>query len=63
MRDHSEWLDALEPSQLSTATQTPVARRKLPRGVLALLIALRIYVFIAAPLVVYAFIHALLKPQ
>ncbi len=60
MTDHSRWLDALEPSQLTAATETPLARRKLPRGVLVLLIALRVYVFIAVPVVVYAFIHALL---
>jgi hypothetical protein len=63
MSDHSQWLDALEPSQRSAATQTPVPRRKLPRGVLVLLIVLRIYVFVAAPLVAYAFIHALRTPQ
>jgi hypothetical protein len=63
MSDHSEWLDALEPSQLTAATEMPIPRRKLSRGVLALLIALRIYVFVAAPLVAYAFIHALRTPQ
>jgi hypothetical protein len=63
MSDHSQWLDALEPSQLSAATQTPIPRRKLSRGVLALLIVLRIYVLVAAPLVVYAFVHALRTPQ
>ena len=63
MSDHSEWLDALEPSQLTAAAETPIPRRKLPRSVVVLLIVLRIYVFVAAPLVAYAFIHALRTPQ
>ena len=56
-------IDALEPSQLTTATERPLPRRTLGRGTLALLIVLRVYVVIAVPIVGYAFIHALLVPQ
>jgi hypothetical protein len=56
-------LTALEPGQLAAATLAPLPRRKLGRGVVALLLILRIYVLIAVPLVAYAFIHALLAPQ
>jgi hypothetical protein len=52
-------LGALEPGQLTAATDRPLPRRKLGRGVLALLILLRVYVLLAIPLVGYAFIHAL----
>lgn len=37
----------------------PLPRRRLGPGVTALLWALRIYVMIAVPLVVYAFVRAL----
>jgi hypothetical protein len=53
-------LAALEPSQLTSARRAPFPRRKLTRGVLALLVALRIYVLLAIPLVAYAFLHALM---
>jgi hypothetical protein len=53
-------IDALEPEQLSAATEAPFPRRKLGRGVLALLIALRVYVMLAIPLVGWAFVHALM---
>lgn len=56
-------IGALEPSQRTVATQQPLPRRTLGRGVLALLILLRIYVVIAVPIVGYAFVHALLVPQ
>jgi len=56
-------INALEAGQLTAATQRPYPRRKLGRGVVALLVALRVYVVIAIPIVVYAFIHALLAPQ
>lgn len=56
-------INALEPGQLVAATMRPYPRRKLGRGVLALLIALRVYVAIAIPIVAYAFVHALLTPQ
>jgi hypothetical protein len=54
---------ALEPDQLVAATMRPYPRRKLTRGVLALLIALRVFIVIAIPIVIYAFVHALLAPQ
>jgi len=56
-------LAALEPDQFSAATQTPLPRRELGRGVLALLVILRIYVLLAIPLVAYAFVRALLAGQ
>jgi hypothetical protein len=36
-------------------------RRKLSRGVMLLLVGLRIYVLLAVPVVGYAFVHALSK--
>ena len=51
---------ALEPSQLTAATDVPLPRRALGRGALILLIALRVYILIAIPIVAYAFIRALL---
>jgi hypothetical protein len=56
-------IDALEPSQLTAATDVPLPRRDLGRGTVMLLIALRVYIFIAVPIVGYAFVHALLTPQ
>ena len=56
-------IEALEPGQLTAATQRPLPRRILGRGTLALLILLRVYVVIAIPIVGYAFAHALLVPQ
>lgn len=49
----------LEPEQLSHFKQQSLPRRHIGRGVLLLLILLRLYVFLAIPLVAYAFIHAL----
>jgi hypothetical protein len=37
----------------------PLPRARLSRTTMALLIALRLYVLLAIPLVAYAFIHAL----
>ena len=54
---------ALEPSQFVAATRHKLPRRRLGRGTLTSLILLRVYVFIAIPLVLYAFVHALLAPQ
>jgi len=54
-------IDALEPSQLTAATEHALPRRKLGLGVVALLIALRVYVVIAIPLVGYAFVHSLMS--
>jgi hypothetical protein len=59
LRDDPALLDALEPGQLSAATTRKLPRRVLGRGTLALLIALRIYVVFAIPIVIYAFIRAL----
>jgi hypothetical protein len=56
-------IGALEPDQLTAATERPLPRRTLGRGVLAILILLRVYVVIAIPIVGYAFVHALLTPQ
>jgi hypothetical protein len=59
----SSLIGALEPDQLVAATTRPLPRRKLTQGVLALLVALRVFVVIAIPIVIYAFVHALLAPQ
>ena len=53
-------IEALEPTQLTAATEHAFPRRKLSPGTLALLVALRIYVVIAIPLVGYAFVHSLM---
>jgi hypothetical protein len=52
-------LDVLEPAQRSAQKYIPYPRRKLSRKVVGLLWLLRVYVIIAVPLVVYAFIKAL----
>jgi hypothetical protein len=44
---------------MSDQHQTPLPRRKLSPGLVVLLWALRLYVVLAVPLVVYAFIKAL----
>jgi len=54
---------ALEPEQLAAATLRPYPRCRLGRGAMGLLIGLRVYVAIAIPIVVYAFVHALRAPQ
>jgi hypothetical protein len=56
-------INALEADQFVAATKQPYPRRALGRGVLTLLVALRVYVLIAIPIVGYAFVHALLTPQ
>jgi hypothetical protein len=59
--DHA--LTAMEtalPEQMSGSTLPPLPRRKLGRGILTLLILLRIYVIVAIPVVGYAFVRALL---
>ena len=56
-------ISALEPDQFAAATMRPLPRRNLGRGVLTLLILLRVYVVIAIPVVAYAFVHALLAQQ
>ena len=56
-------ISALEPGQLVAATMRPLPRRKLSKGVLALLVLLRVFILIAIPIVLYAFVHALGAPQ
>jgi len=53
-------LSALEPGQLSHVTRKPLPRMKLGPVSRGLLIAMRIYVLIAVPIVIYAFVRALL---
>lgn len=60
METDQELIEALEPSQLTINAESPLPRRRLGRGTLALLVLLRVYVFIAVPIVGYAFVHALL---
>jgi hypothetical protein len=55
-----EELSALEPEQVSKRRYAPYPRRELGRGVRLLLWLLRIYVSLAVPLVIYAFIRAAL---
>ncbi|HET6183681.1 MAG TPA: hypothetical protein VFA03_08805 [Acetobacteraceae bacterium] len=55
-------LSALEPTQFTFAAETPLPRRKLGRFAVFLLVALRIYVLIAIPIVAYAFARALTAP-
>ena len=55
-------IGALESGQLTAATQHRLPRRSLGRGTLTLLVLLRVYVVIAIPIVLYAFVHALLAP-
>ena len=57
--DPTNLIDALEPDQRIAETRKPLPRRKLNRSQMILLVALRIYVVIAVPLVGYAFFHAL----
>lgn len=52
-------LTALDPEQLVSSTKRPYPRRALGRWTLALLLALRVYVLIAIPVVAWAFIQAL----
>jgi hypothetical protein len=59
MASDAALIGVLEPAQLSAAIARPLPRRRFGRGVLALLILLRVYVVLAIPLVGYAFIHAL----
>jgi hypothetical protein len=56
-------IGALEPEQLVAATTRPLPRRRLSPRVLALLIVLRVFIVIAIPIVIYAFVHALLTSQ
>ncbi|HQT39692.1 MAG TPA: hypothetical protein PK231_09720 [Acidocella sp.] len=49
----------LEQAQLASAKARPLPRRHLGPAMLTILIALRVYVILAIPVVAYAFIHAL----
>lgn len=49
----------LEPDQLAIARRTPLQRRRLGRGMLAMMWILRIYVFLALPLVAYVFFSSM----
>jgi hypothetical protein len=63
MADDPNLDEALEPSQLTSATGIPLPRRRLSRTTTVLLIALRVYIFIAVPIVGYAFVRALMAAQ
>jgi hypothetical protein len=49
----------LDSAQSSLLSRSPLPRRKLGGGVVALLLFLRVYVLIAVPLIAYAFFKAL----
>jgi len=63
MQSDQELIDALEPEQLAAAAMRPYPRRKLSAGVVALLVGLRIFILLAIPVVIYAFVHALMMSQ
>ena len=63
MNHHPDLVGALLPGQFASAAQHPLPRRVLGRGTVALLIALRVYVLVAVPIVAYAFIQALHAPR
>jgi hypothetical protein len=52
-------IHALEPDQVAAATMRPLPRRRLGKGAMGLVILLRVYVALAIPVIVYAFVHAL----
>jgi hypothetical protein len=54
-----EILTELDPDQRRSALRSPLPRRRLSFGVLLLLWALRVYVLLAVPLVVYTFVKTL----
>jgi hypothetical protein len=56
-------LGALDPDQICASTTRPLPRRVLSRLELTLMAALRVYVLIAIPIVIYAFVRALMTPQ
>ncbi|MGH7119093.1 MAG: hypothetical protein ACREFP_08920 [Acetobacteraceae bacterium] len=58
--EHAPALDSLERSQLTQYAERPLPRQRVRRGTLVLLVALRIYVLIAIPVVAYAFFRAVL---
>lgn len=56
-----ELLNALEPAQRSGQRYAPYPRRQWGKAVRLLLWALRIYVLLAVPLVIYAFAKAAMQ--
>jgi len=60
MHFEAQELAVLERNQLAVEKLRPLPRAKVTRGVTLMLLALRIYVLIAVPVVIYAFAHALL---
>ena len=54
---------ALALGQRVGSARPPLPRRRLGRGVVTLLVMLRVYVLVAVPIVAYAFIHALAAGQ
>ncbi len=59
MKDEVGDLDSMEAHDRALLLLQPLQRRKLGGGTLVLLWILRIYVIIAVPLAVYAFIRSL----
>ena len=59
MQHDPKLIGVLEPGQLAAVRDLRLPRRVLGRGTLTLLIVLRVYVVLAIPIVVYAFLHAL----
>ena len=60
MKNDPALIGALDPDQLVAAKTRPLPRRVLGPGALALMVGLRVYVAIAVPIVIYAFVRALL---
>ena len=54
-------IEALEPDQLVSAMDLPVARRRLSRAMSAGLWALRVFLVLVSALVVYAFVSGVLR--
>ena len=63
MKDQIVDISALEPDQLVEAKKKRFGQRKLGRAETVMMTALRVYVLIGVPLVIYAFFRALLTPQ
>jgi hypothetical protein len=59
MTHDAQFIAALEPNQMSSAREMPLPRRHLGRGMMLLLVLLRVYVLAAIPVVGYAFMQAL----
>jgi len=58
--DHDKLDPATDASEAwSRRLREPLPRRQLGAGILSLLWILRVYVIIAVPLVIYAFVNAL----